>query len=185
VAGLVLVLISFWFGSAFTRSRQPVLTVSNLKAESVSGVFQMRVENKGPGRVTPIVTVVYLRDLQGRHLQFDIKGFKGPLPISYAGYEAFWRSCGAGKRPVLTEGHPLYAGPLLKSGADLMAHSLNGDLEKLRAAGVRLQITATYEPVAKDVTPPVIKHSYILAPNQESCLEYEVQRVRLRSLFWR
>src|ERR1051325_9288307 len=142
---LLVPLIAFWFGSAYTSSRQPVLTVSNLKADNVSSVFQMRVENKGPGRVTPIVSVVYLRDLQGKHLRYDIEGFKGPLSISYSGYETFWRSCGAGKRPVLAEGHPLYAGPLYKSGADLMAHNLAGDLEQLHAKGFRVQVTITYE----------------------------------------
>src|ERR1051326_1098065 len=49
VVGLfVLLMIAFWFGSAFTRSRQPFLKVSDLKADSVSDMFQMRVENKGP-----------------------------------------------------------------------------------------------------------------------------------------
>jgi|SRR5215216_4856235 len=177
--------VAFWFGSAFTRSRQPVLTVSNLKADSVSSVFQMRVENKGPGRVTPIVTVVYLRDLQGKHLQLNVHGFKMGLPISYSGYETFWRSCGANKRPTLAEGHPLHAGPLFKEGADLMAHALNGDTEALRAKGLRVQVTITYQPVGKDIDPPVIKHSYLLIPNKNCCLEYEVKRVRFRSLFWR
>jgi hypothetical protein len=182
---LLIPLVAFWFGSAFTRSRQPVLTVSNLKADSVSSVFQMRVENKGPGRVTPIVTVVYLRDLQGKHLQLDIQGFKMGLPISYSGYETFWRSCGANKRPTLAEGHPLHAGPFFKEGADLMAHALNGDTEALRAKGLRIQLTITYQPVGKDIAPPVIKHSYLLIHNEDSCLEYEVKRVRFRSLFWR
>jgi len=79
IALLLLVpLVAFWFGSAFTRSRQPVLIVSSLKPDSVSSVFQITIENKGPGNVKPIVKVVYLRDPLGKHLQYDVQGFKGP-----------------------------------------------------------------------------------------------------------
>jgi hypothetical protein len=186
IAFVVLALfVAFWFGSAFTRSRQPVLTASNLKGDSVSSVFQMRVENKGPGYVKPIVTVVYLRDLQGNHLEYEIQGFKGPLAISYAGYEAFWRNCGAGKRPVLTEAHPLYASPLVAVGPELQAHNLNGDTEPLRASGLRVQVTITYEPKVTGVAPPVTKHSYVLTRSEKGRLGYKVTRVRFRSLFWR
>jgi len=184
IAAILVLSVSFWFGSVFSRSRQPRFTVSSLEADNASSMFQMRIENQGPGDIKPIVRVVYLRDLSGRFLEYNTHGFKGPLPISYSGYEAHWRTCPVSERPVLTEKHPFYTGPLAVQGNELLSYSLDGEHVALGSKGLRLQVTASHESVNEN-TPSLVRHSYLIKPDPSEPLKYKVKRIRFRSLFWR
>ena len=91
LSALVTLLVVFYLGSAYTRSRKPKLTVGPLEADLRPGStqFHFKVKNRGPGNVKPKVTITEVTDGNGV-----------PLTISFSGWEPHWRSVPASGEPL-------------------------------------------------------------------------------------
>jgi hypothetical protein len=103
LSGLAALLVAFYLGSAYTRSRKPKLSVGPLQADLRPGStqFHLKVKNRSPGNVKPKVTITEVTDGNGV-----------PLTISFSGWEPHWRSVPESAVPLLEEGEPKYAGIL-------------------------------------------------------------------------
>lgn len=150
----------------------------------------MRVENRGPGTVNPIVRVTYLRDGAGRLL---------PSRSSYLGEEIHWRYfTHTDKSKYLQDGDEAYAGvfwlfnldsdepELMLYPIDLVPRQVTKPAKLLENQGLRVKVAATYKQKnLHERDTPVIKRSYLIMPAPSEPLRFKAQRVRFRSLFWR
>ncbi len=181
--------------SAAIRSRRPMLRVGHLRptgdASRDDCLFQMRVENLGPGSVRPIVNITYLRDGNGEFM---------PIAPAFLGQEVHWRYfTDTDHHKYLQEGEEAYAGVLWVREVDSDSPQLwlypitlrpepiwRQPIKLSDQTGLRLKIAIRCR--AKDLSERetrVIKRSYKLKPDQSESLKYKAKRVRLRSIFWR
>jgi hypothetical protein len=186
--------IACYVVSVIIRSRRPLLIVGDLRPDvddtRQNCFFQMRVENRGPGTIEPIVKVTYLRDAAGRLL---------PSKSSYLGEEIHWRYfTHTDRTKQLRDGDEAYAGvfwlhnldsdepELMLYPLDLVPRQVTKPAKLLDNPGLRVKIIATYK--ASDLPErdtPVIKRSYLITPAPSEPLRFKVRRVRFASLFWR
>lgn len=196
LAGIMFAVIFLcYLASVAIRIRRPYLIVGDLMPDEeetgINSFFQMRVENRGPGTVRPIVRVTYLRDGYGRLL---------PVSSAYLGEEIHWRYWSrTDAYKYLREGDEAYAGvfwlvdlhteepklaiyPIYLKPIDLW----DKPIRLIDQSGLRVKISTTYQ--SDDVLErdtPVVKRSYVITPDPSQRLKYRARRVRFRSLFWR
>jgi len=177
-SGLFALLVTFYFGSVFARSRGPRLRVESLKADAVHNIFSVRVENLGPGDARPKVMLTNLTD-----------GDWVELSGGYSKCESHWRGESPGERPLMGEGDDRYAGPLsvpFVSKAEnprLHLYPLDHQTRPLwdqkhpPAHGVRFTLVTSCQ--ANDTEPFRVqqRRSYHLTPDQNSPLKYSIKRL--------
>ena len=190
--GLILV-IDFYFGFVFARSRRPLLAIGRLRPDEKEGsnCFHMKVQNLGPGSLQPVVNLTYLADEDGKLL---------PMKSAYRDCEIHWRYfTEPNKRPVLDEGGKAYAGVFLMNDIDSDAPRLwlypidlqpqplwSGTVPLEKQKGLRVKLTVAYRANGLEMIEGlVVERNYYMKADKRCPLRYKAKRVYIRSWFWR